>query len=89
MLPLDSMKAKMEAFEWEVCEIDGHNLDAIRESMKDVRSRNGKPLCIIANTIKGHGVDFMENVPLWHGRAPYGEEAEKSKQELKEAYYGC
>ena len=89
MLPLDSMKAKMEAFEWEVREIDGHNLDAIKESLKDVRTRKGKPLCIIANTIKGHGVDFMENIPLWHGRAPYGEEAEKSKQELKEAYYGC
>ena len=88
MLPLGSMKKKLEAFEWEAREINGHNLDAIRKSLADVRTRSGKPLCIIANTIKGRGIDFMENAPLWHGRAPQGEDAEMSRQELEEAYYG-
>lgn len=89
LLPLDSLEEKLEAFGWEVRGIDGHNLEEIRESLSDVRQDRIKPLCIIAKTVKGHGVSFMENAPLWHGKAPTGAEALKAKAEIQEVHHGC
>jgi len=83
MLPLESLNEKWAAFGWEVRNIDGHNMEEIRSALKDIRKRIGKPLCVIANTIKGHGIDFMENQPLWHGRAPSGEQAIRAVQQMK------
>ena len=89
MLPLDSLKEKTEAFRFDTLEIDGHDLGAIREAFRTASAPRKKPLCIIANTVKGHGVDFLESVPLWHGRAPVGDDAEKARKQLSEALYGC
>lgn len=88
LLPLESLKEKMEAFRFETVEIDGHDLGAIRGAFARVGAPRQKPLCIIADTIKGHGVDFFENVPLWHGKAPVDADAEKAKKQLTEARYG-
>ena len=63
---------KWKAFGWNVVEIDGHNYDEIREAL--LIREQGKPTVVIANTIKGKGVSFMENVPIWHYRMPNEEE---------------
>ena len=89
MLPLDSLKEKMEAFRFETVEINGHDLGEIRAAFARVDAPRTKPLCVIANTVKGHGVDFLENVPLWHGKAPVGDDAERARKQLSEASYGC
>ncbi len=84
MLPLEPLTDKWEAFNWEARIIDGHSIEEINGALHDARCRNtGKPLIIIANTTKGRGVEFMENVPLWHGQAPKGEAAERARRQLK------
>ena len=88
MLPLESLKEKMEAFRFETVEIDGHDLTSIRRAFEKAETPRRKPLCIIADTVKGHGVDFLENVPLWHGKAPVGDDAERAREQLKEERYG-
>ena len=79
--PLDNLKAKIEAFNWDVIEIDGHNIEAIYSAIEAAKS-GSKPTAIIANTIKGKGVSFMENNAGWHGTAPKKEEYEKAMLEL-------
>lgn len=82
-MQLNPLDRKWEAFGWNVQTIDGHNFEEIFSALRDVRSRQSdKPLAIIANTVKGRGVSFMENVPLWHARAPQGRDAEMAKAEL-------
>ncbi len=76
--------AKWRAFGWVVREIDGHNLDEIKKALTRVPYEAGRPSCIIANTIKGKGVSFMENEPIWHYRSPQGEEFEAALVELTE-----
>jgi len=71
---------KWRAFGWNVLEIDGHNFGEIITALKTKES--GKPTAIIAKTIKGKGVSFMENNPDWHGTAPNQEEYEKAIKEL-------
>jgi transketolase len=74
---------KVRAFGWEAIEVDGHNQQAIIEA---VGSRQGRsPLMLIARTIKGKGVSFMENVPIWHYRSPSPEEYQQALQELSGA----
>ena len=80
---LNPFDQKWEAFGWEVAVIDGHSFEDIFSALNAVRSRQAtSPLVIIANTVKGKGVSFMENKPLWHGIAPKGKEAELAKMEL-------
>ena len=55
------------SFGWEVAEIDGHDFSQVIQALKDFKKCQEKPFCIIANTIKGKGVSFMEEVPTWHG----------------------
>lgn len=78
---LDDLKAKIEAFNWEVIEIDGHDMKAIYNAIETAKSA-GKPVVILANTIKGKGVSFMENNAGWHGKAPNKEDFEKAMAEL-------
>ena len=78
---LDNLKAKIEAFNWDVFEINGHNIIEIYETIELAKKAN-KPVAIIANTIKGKGVSFMENNAGWHGTAPKKEEYEKAMAEL-------
>lgn len=72
---------KWKAFGWNVIEIDGHNHDEIREAL--LTRGKGKPTLIIANTIKGKGVSFMENTPIWHYRMPNEQELPILMQELE------
>lgn len=78
VMSTDSMTEKWRAFGWKVFEIDGHDLDQIDETFKKAVDISEGPVCIIANTIKGKGVTFMENICEWHGNAPSEEEKEKA-----------
>lgn len=83
ILRLDSLADKWESFGWSVKEADGHNIEALIASLKELRQEKaGKPKIIIANTVKGKGISFMENVPIWHYRMPNAEEMEIVKAEL-------
>ena len=74
---------KWKAFGWNVLEIDGHNHDELREAFKTAKASEEKPTVIIANTVKGKGVSFMENDILWHYRFPHdGEEYDTALKEL-------
>lgn len=79
ILSLDSLADKWKSFGWEVKEIDGHDFCRLQEIFKSVPLVKGKPSLIIAHTIKGKGVSFMENTPIWHYRLP-------NERELKIAY---
>ena len=74
---------KWRAFGWNTIEIDGHNMGQILSAYDEAKQVKGKPSIIIAHTIKGKGVSFMENVVDFHGRAPTKEEAEKALKELQ------
>jgi hypothetical protein len=79
---LISIKDKFVAFGWHVIEINGHDFDQIKEALKEARSIKGKPTAIVANTIKGKGVSFMEGNYGWHGKAPNLQEYEQAMKEL-------
>ncbi|RKR11244.1 transketolase [Flavobacterium sp. 81] len=73
VLPMGSIRAKFEAFDWDVLEIkEGNNIDAILAGLNDAKSRTGKgkPVCILLHTEMGNGVDFMMHTHAWHGKAP-------------------
>jgi transketolase len=74
---------KWRAFGWHTVEIDGHNLDAVRAALEEAEATKGKPTCVVAHTVKGKGVSFMENNPKFHGTAPTAAEMELALQELK------
>lgn len=79
---LDNLQEKIKAFNWQVIEIDGHDFEQIFSAIEDAKLAD-KPVAIIANTIKGKGVSFMENNAGWHGKAPSKEDYEKAILELK------
>ena len=72
---------KFEAFGWSTIEIDGHNMEEILKAFEYAEETDG-PVAIVANTVKGKGVSFMENACVWHGLAPNKEQAEKAMIEL-------
>ena len=83
VMGIDPIEAKYASFGWEVLRIDGHNMEQIVNTLTNAkRSRNGKPKVIIADTIKGKGVSFMENVAGWHGKSPNRDELMKALDEL-------
>ena len=79
---LDALDAKLKAFNWDVIEIDGHDIQQIYDAFEKAK-QNKKPTAILANTVKGKGVSFMENNAGWHGKAPNKEDYEKAVAELK------
>ncbi len=83
IMPLENLKAKYEAFNWHVIEIDGHNMQEIIASFNEAKAIFEKPTVIIAHTIPGKGVSFMENKYEWHGKPPNKEEAKLALAELK------
>lgn len=83
VMPLDSLKAKYEAFNWHVLEVDGHNIQSIINAFREAETIFEKPTVIIAHTIPGKGVDFMENDYKWHGMPPDKEQAKKALDELR------
>jgi len=74
----EPMADKWAAFGWEVMEIDGHDLGQVEDAISQALKIKGKPVCIIANTIKGKGISFMEGRCEWHGKTPSPEEKEKA-----------
>lgn len=83
IMPLENLKAKYEAFNWHVLEIDGHNTLEIIDAFDQAKAIFEKPTVIIAHTIPGKGVGFMENKYEWHGKPPNKEEAKKALAELR------
>ena len=83
IIALDPLIAKWEAFGWDVIELpDGNDIDQIIRAFDSLKSLTGKPKIIIANTIKGKGVSFMEDQPEYHGRALSASEMERARKEL-------
>lgn len=83
VMPLDSLKAKYEAFNWHVIEIDGHNIQEIIDACDMAKAIYEKPVAIIARTIPGKGVDFMQWKSEWHGKAPNLADARKALRQLR------
>lgn len=82
--PHYSIAGKFQAFGWETMNIDGHDMAEVLQALETARDmKNGKPVCIVAKTIKGKGVSFMEDVRVWHGKAPNEKEYEKAMAELE------
>lgn len=81
-LALAPLREKWEAFGWDAVEVDGHDIGAVASLMANVPNGSGKPVAIIAHTIKGKGVSFMEDDNNWHYRSPTAEEVVKSHKEL-------
>jgi transketolase len=81
-LALAPLADKWRAFGWDTAEVDGHDVAALAELMEDVPNGSGKPVAIIAHTVKGKGVSFMEDDNNWHYRAPTADEVVKAHKEL-------
>jgi len=83
IMPMNSIADKFRAFNWDVLEMDGHSMHDIVLTLEKARlARGNKPVCIVANTIKGKGVSYMENVRQWHGQAPNEQEFALAMEEL-------
>ncbi|ADL11832.1 transketolase [Acetohalobium arabaticum] len=82
VMNVHSVTDKFEAFGWYTIEIDGHELTEILEALAEAREVTDKPVMIVANTVKGKGVSFMEDKAAWHGNAPDEEELEQALAEL-------
>lgn len=80
--PIDK---KFEAFNFHVITVDGHDFDSIRAAFKEARETKGMPTAIIAKTVKGKGVSFMENQASWHGAAPNDEQYKIAMEDLEKA----
>lgn len=82
VMPSEPLDAKFAAFNWNVLKVDGHDYAAIAAALEQAAACKGKPTMILAHTVKGKGVSFMENDPGWHGKAPNDEQFEKAMAEL-------
>jgi transketolase len=83
IMPLEGLRAKYEAFNWHVIEIDGHNIEAFIDACEEAKAIYEKPTVIIAHTIPGKGIKEIEFDYNWHGKPPTKEEAEKFLNELR------
>ena len=79
---LEDLKKKWEAFGWHAIELNGHNIDELIYMLRQVPHPSGRPLAVIANTVKGKGVSFMEDDNNWHYRIPTADEVVKARKEL-------
>ena len=70
VMPLEPLRAKYEAFNWSVLEVDGHNIEEVIDAANHAKAIHDNPTVIICRTIPGKGVEFMENLPEWHGKPP-------------------
>lgn len=83
VLNLEPLKSKLEAFNWNVIQLDGHDHKAIYSAFVQAEAIKGKPTVLIADTIKGKGVSFMENELLWHYKSPSEEQYNQAIKEIK------
>lgn len=82
IMPIEPLREKLEAFNWHVLETDGHNIESFVDKINEAHAIYEKPTVIIAHTIPGKGVEFMEKDFHWHGKPPDKEEAKKALREL-------
>jgi len=83
ILPLEPFRQKLEAFGWYVLEVDGHDIEGIIKATMEARAIAEKPVVIIAHTIPGKGVEFMEGMASWHAKSPNKEQARVALHELR------
>jgi transketolase len=83
VMPSEPLDQKWAAFGWKVLRCDGHDFDSIRAAFAQAQAVQGQPAVILAATVKGKGVSFMENNPGWHGKAPNAEQYAQAKAELE------
>ncbi|HPF30723.1 MAG TPA: transketolase [Candidatus Saccharibacteria bacterium] len=83
VMPLEDLHGKWKSFGWHVLEIDGHNIESIINAVDTAKAVTNKPTVIIAHTIPGKGVDFMEYDYKWHGVAPNSEQAKRALDKLR------
>ena len=83
-MELEPLDAKLEAFGWHATTVDGHDFGQLIKAFDEAKSASGKPSAIIAKTVKGKGVSFMENNPDWHGKGPDKEQLAQALAELGE-----
>ena len=83
VMPTEPLDKKWEAFGWNVIKIDGHDYNEIEAAFEQAKTVKGKPTMILAKTIKGKGVSYMENAVGWHGKAPDDALFEQAKTELE------
>lgn len=88
IMSLEPLAGKWRAFGWHTLVIDGHDYDQITGALAEARAVKGRPVAVIAKTVKGKGVSFMEGKVDWHGKAPTPEEAERALAELARAQEG-
>lgn len=86
IMPMDCIEAKFSAFGWKTIEINGHDMEAVLDALDEARAWTEGPLCIIASTVKGKGVSFMENVRDWHGKAPDAKQYARAMADLADPY---
>lgn len=83
VMPLEDLRGKWESFGWHVLEIDGHNIESIIDAASQARAITNRPTVVIAHTIPGKGVDFMEYNYKWHGIPPNAEQAKEALEDLR------
>lgn len=83
VMPTEPLDRKFEAFGWHVVKCDGHDFDSIKAAYDEAKTVKGQPTMILAKTVKGKGVSFMENQAGWHGKAPNDEQFAQAKAELE------
>lgn len=84
VMPLEPIRAKYEAFNWHVIDVDGHNIHHLIDAFEEAQAIYEKPTMIIAHTVPGKGVSFMENDYEWHGKTPTAQQAEIALKELSQ-----
>ncbi|HEU4438268.1 MAG TPA: transketolase [Methylomirabilota bacterium] len=82
IMDLEPVTAKLQAFGWPVLEVNGHDIAQVDKALDQAEATKGAPTFIVAHTVKGKGVSFMENEPEWHGKAPKPEEAVRAIREI-------
>ena len=82
ILSVEPLDKRFESFNWSVIRLNGHDFDELEKGLNQIPRETGKPLVIIADTIKGKGVSFMEGVTKWHYRGPDDKEYQAAKEEL-------
>jgi transketolase len=83
VMPMEPIDKKFEAFNWHVMKVDGHNMPEVVATLAAARKYRGGPICVIAKTIKGKGVRFMENTTEWHAKPPNDEQYARAIAELR------
>jgi transketolase len=84
VMALAPLAAKWQAFGWSTYELDGHDLPALCDVLRRIPDGSGKPVCVVAHTIKGRGVSFMEDDNNWHYRVPNADEVAAARRELRQ-----